>query len=130
MTPAELRTLMGWPAEVPEDLLARHIDSAERALRPRLAAEPPAEGADGRQDWVDAVLWRAAASVVPTIHTFALTGAAKVGRMEGSVEWRFLGPEEARSLAEDLEARSEAALGRLIEAADETPLSGAFLSGV
>ena len=130
MTPAELRTLMGWPAEVPDDLLARHIAEAERAQRARLPFEPPAEGADGRADWVSAVLWQAAASVVPTVHTFALTGAAKVGRLEGSVEWRFLGPEDVRSLQQDLEARAGAALRRLLGRDSEEPLSAIFLSGV
>lgn len=106
MTPERVRELTGWPTEVPDALLAAHLAQAARAVN---ALTPARSGAD----YEDAIAWEAAASSAPMLHTFALSGAGKVGRLEGTVEWRFLSPEEAAAFSDRCRAMRDAALARL-----------------
>lgn len=99
-----LRNLLGWPEEVPQRTLEAHLDSAERDLQRRTGQEAPTEAQ--ALDWEDALCWLAAASALPVLNTFALSGAAKVGRLEGSVEWKFLTPEEVNDLIQRYEQRA------------------------
>ncbi|TCS70763.1 hypothetical protein EDC61_11490 [Sulfuritortus calidifontis] len=106
MTPQRVRELTGWPLEVPDALLNAHLAAASRAVD---ALTPARSGAD----YEDAIAWEAAATSAPMLHTFALSGAGKVGRLEGTVEWRFLSPEEAAAFADRCRAMRNAALVRL-----------------
>ena len=115
MTPQYVRELLGWPQDVPDALLQRHLDLAERELLAKLSSAPD----PNTQDWWDAVALWAAASALPALHTFALQGAAKVARLESSVEWRFLAPDEWRALQEEYRRRAMEALSRLSSSEDE-----------
>ncbi len=106
MTPERVRKLTGWPPEVPDALLEAHLAAAGRAV----AALTPASAGS---DYEDAIAWEAAATAAPMLHTFALSGAGKVGRLEGTIEWRFLSPEEAAAFAERCRAMRDAALARV-----------------
>lgn len=106
MTPQRVRELTGWPEDVPEALLAAHTAAAARTVA---ALTPARAGAD----YEDAIAWEAAATSAPMLNTFALSGAAKVGRLEGGVEWRFLSPEEASAFADRCRQMRDAALSRL-----------------
>ena len=111
-TPATLRAYANLPAEVPEALLAVHLDSAVADLQRRVAilAPPPADQAI----WSEAVTVRALAAAFPWLNTFALDGAAKVGRLEGTVEFRFLTPEDVAARVAALNARFDELVGVLI----------------
>lgn len=106
MTPERVRELTGWPTDVPEPLLEAHCAAARRAVEAMTAARAGA-------DYEDAIAWEAARTAAPVLNTFALAGAAKVGRLEGGVEWRFLSPAEAQALAQRFAALRDAALARL-----------------
>ncbi len=102
-TTAALRAYANLPSEVPEALLATHLGYAEAELRRLLAvAAVPAEAV---ALWDEAVTVRALASLLPWLNTFALDGAAKVGRLEGAVEYRFLTPEDVAARVRDLMQR-------------------------
>lgn len=103
ISPAEVRGYANLPSEVPDALLATHISIAWRALVADTGREDAP--ADHVFDWGEAQIVRALASVFPWLNTFALEGAAKVGRMEGSVDFRFLDPT-------DVEARIDALMVR------------------
>lgn len=99
-----LRNLLGWPEEVSQTTLEAHLASAERDLQRRTGQAAPTEAQ--ALDWEQAVCWLAAASALPVLNTFALSGAAKVGRLEGSVEWKFLTPDEVLDLIRLYEQRA------------------------
>lgn len=111
ITPAEIRAYANLPGEVPEALLSKHLRVAERDLirATGIAAAP----ADLGEQWNEALIVRALASAFPWLNTFALDGAAKVGRLEGSVEYRFLNPDEVEARIEALTARYAALVVRL-----------------
>ncbi len=115
MTPERVRELTGWPLDVPDALIEAHLDLARREVAARV---PPALATHAEA--LDAVAWLAAASAAPLLHTFALSGAAKVGRLEGAVEWRFLSPAEAVGFAAHCRAQAQACLSRLLALAAET----------
>ncbi|MDW8399392.1 MAG: hypothetical protein RMK90_12615 [Acetobacteraceae bacterium] len=106
MTPERVRELTGWPQEVPQALLAAHCAAAKRAVD----ALTPARGGS---DYEEAIAWEAARTAAPMLHTFALSGSARVGRLEGGVEWRFLTPAEAQAYARRCAELRDAALARL-----------------
>lgn len=106
MTPQRVRELTGWPQDVPDALLDAHLAAASRAVD---ALTPARTGSD----YADAIAWEAAATSAPMLHTFALSGAGKVGRLEGTLEWRFLSPEEAAAFADRCRQMRDAALARL-----------------
>lgn len=113
--PAALRAYANLPSEVPDALLARHVGIGLRELQ-RLTglAAAPEGGADA---WEEAVTVRALASVFPWLNTFALDGAAKVARLEGTLEARFLD-------ASEVEARAEALMQRFAELLSEIAPDG------
>lgn len=102
-TPATLRAYANLPSEVPEALLETHLASAEADLKRGVAfdAAPVTHVAE----WQEAVTVRALASAMPWLNTFALDGAAKVGRLEGTVEFRFLTPDDVAARVAALNAR-------------------------
>lgn len=103
ITPAELRAYANLPSEVPEALLTAHIGIALRDLVAATGVEdaPAAKSSE----WAEALTVRALASVFPWLNTFALDGAAKVGRLEGAVEYRFLDAEDVAGRVTTLNAR-------------------------
>lgn len=111
ITPADIRTFANLPSEVPETLLAEHIRIAARDL-PRRTGRPTAP-AGQEEHWSEALTVRALASAFPWLNTFALEGAAKVGRLEGSVEYRFLTPEEVEARVDALMDRFDALVALL-----------------
>ncbi|WP_114649108.1 hypothetical protein [Pseudothauera hydrothermalis] len=115
MTPERVRELTGWPEDVPEALLLAHLDAARRRIDALTTARAGA-------DYDDAIAWEAARTAAPVLHTFALAGAAKVGRLEGGVEWRFLSPSELEGYARRLAEMRDACLARL-------PAASSALSG-
>ena len=98
-----MRGYANLPVEVPDSLLATHIAIAWRTL----VADTGYQDAPSDQslEWAEAQTVGALASAIPWLNTFALSGAAKIGRLEGAVEYRFLDPE-------DVAARVASLLGR------------------
>ena len=127
VTPASIRAFAALPDEVPDTLLGEHLATATRDLSRQTGLQEP--GAGQELDWAEALTVRALASTFPWLNTFALSGAAKVGRLEGSVEYRFLTPDEVAERVDDLMRRFEELVGRLSPADPETP-GHAALGGV
>lgn len=111
ITPQAVRDYANLPSEVPEPLLTKHIKIAERDL---VRATGVAGASDNQLDeWEEALIVRSLASVFPWLHTFALSGAAKVGKLEGSVEYRFLDADEADAAVTRLNARFSELVSKL-----------------
>lgn len=110
MTPERVRELTGWPEDVPEALLLAHLAAAKRAIDGQTTSRAGA-------DYEEAICWEAARTVCPLLNTFALSGAAKVGRLEGGIEWRFLAPHEVEGLARQFARLRDQCLARLAPAA-------------
>ncbi len=120
ITPDEIRAYANLPQEVPEALLSRHIEIARRDLARAAGITAAPAGLD--EQWAEALTVRALASAFPWLNTFALDGAAKVGRLEGSVEYRFLDAEEVEEKVKSLNARFEELVSALTPAdPGETP---------
>ena len=113
--PQDVRDFANLPSEVPNDLLVRHIDIASRDLMRRTGIARPADTLRPElvADWRDALTALALASVFPWLNSFALSGAAKVGRLEGSVEYRFLDPDDVDAVIERLEALASGLIARI-----------------
>ena len=102
-TPATLRAYANLPSEVPETLLETHLAGAMADLMRWVAVDLAPVPAPA--EWDEAVTVRALASALPWLNTFALDGAAKVGRLEGTVEFRFLTPDDVAARVAALNAR-------------------------
>lgn len=103
ITPNDIRTFANLPSEVPEALLSEHIEVALRDLADATGVDVAPPGL--AKQWTEALTVRALASAFPWLNTFALDGAAKVGRLEGSVEYRFLDADEVEGRVKILNAR-------------------------
>lgn len=115
VAPADIRAYANLPSEVPEAFLASHVEIGGRELARASgleAAPDPAAAA-----WREAHIVRALASALPFLNTFALSGAAKVGRLEGAIEARFLDAQEVGKLVDRLMRRFGELLGEIGEAA-------------
>ncbi len=129
MTPDEIRDYANLPQEVPEALLSRHIEIARRDLARATGIDAAPDGLD--EQWTEALTVRALASAFPWLNTFALNGAAKVGRLEGSVEYRFLDADEVEEKVKNLNARFEELVSVLTPAdPGETPPDEANLGSL
>ncbi len=129
MTPDEIRDYANLPQEVPEALLSRHIEIARRDLARATGIDAAPDGLD--EQWAEALTVRALASAFPWLNTFALNGAAKVGRLEGSVEYRFLDADEVEEKVKNLNARFEELVSVLTPAdPGETPPDEANLGSL
>lgn len=120
ITPQDVRAYANLPSEVPEALIQKHIEITDRDLSDAtgLAVAPETL----TQEWAEAHTVRALASVYPWLNTFALDGAAKVGRLEGSVEYRFLDHEEVEERIDRLNARFRELVAKIKPTdAPETP---------
>lgn len=122
LTPQHIRDYANLPTQVPDALLQRHIDIALRDLVRLTGRETMPDGQ--AEQWLEAASVRALASVFPWLNTFALEGAAKVGRLEGAVEYRFLGPDEVDERIRRLDQRFEALIS-LLQAPTENEQSSA-----
>lgn len=118
VTPETIREYAGLPSEVPSELLDKHIGIATRDLTRDTGVTAPPDGTE--EDWTEALTVRALASVYPWLNSFALSGAAKVGKLEGSVEYRFLDVDETEARVKALNARFDELVGVIKPAADET----------
>ncbi len=103
ITTAAIRAYANLPSEVPDALLSEHMDIAVRDVGRATGLEAAPSGLI--ETWEEAITVRALASVFPWLHTFALDGVAKAGRLEGAVDFRFLDPDEAQQRIDDLNAR-------------------------
>lgn len=92
------------PSQVPQQTLDEHREAAQRDVD-ALAGGAVVENDSRYPAYREAIIVKALASSLPFIHTFYLQGAAKVGRLEGTVEARFLDPEEVQALQDQLEDR-------------------------
>lgn len=129
VTPADVRLFANLPTEVPEDVLTRHIGIATRDLIRAAGVTDAPAGLE--ETWTEAIITRALESVFPWLNTFALDGASKVGRLEGSVEYRFLDSDDVDAKCDKLAARFEELVSVLTapeEAEDET--AQAHMDGV
>lgn len=120
VTPEVIRAYANLPTEVPEALLTKHIQIATRDLERATGVSVAPEGLD--ETWGEALTIRALASAFPWLNTFALNGAAKVGRLEGSVEFRFQTAEEVDEKVDALNSRFAELVALLTpDSPDETP---------
>jgi hypothetical protein len=121
VTPAEIRAYANLPSEVPEALLSKHIEVAKRDLVKACGVADAPKGHE--QEWIEALTVRALASAFPWLNTFALDGAAKVGRLEGSVGYRFLDADDVEAKCENLNNRFDELVAKMPrdETDDETP---------
>lgn len=125
ITPAEIRVYANLPPEVPQDLLTRHIEIATRDLAAATGVIIAPDGLEA--EWNEALTVGALASAFPWLNTFALDGAAKVGRLEGSVEYRFLDADEVEERVKTLNARFDELVAMLKPAnPPETPPDESF----
>jgi hypothetical protein len=124
---ATLRAYANLPSEVPDALLQVHLDNAQADLLRMVAI--PALPVPAPLEWSEAVVVRALASVFPWLNTFALDGAAKVGRLEGSVEFRFLTPDDVEARIGKLNARFEVLLRALRTALNSDPSASVITDG-
>lgn len=120
VTPADIRAYANLPAEVPEALFLKHIEIAMRDLVKASGVTVAPEGHE--EEWSEALTVRALASAYPWLNTFALDGAAKVGRLEGSIEYRFLDAEEVEKKVDKLNTRFDELVAQMPkpDADDET----------
>lgn len=116
ITPDDIRAYANLPPEVPEALLSKHIQIALRDLVKATGVD--AAPADFEAEWAEAQTVCALASAFPWLNTFALEGAAKVGRLEGSVEFRFLDAEEVEEKVSNLNARFDELVSQLTPETD------------
>ncbi len=129
ITPADIRVFANLPQEVPEALLTRHIEIAQRDLARATGIDAAPLGLD--EQWAEALTLRALASAFPWLNTFALDGAAKVGRLEGSVDYRFLAPDEVEAKIKSLNTRFEELVSLLTPTdPSETPPDEASLGSL
>lgn len=126
ITPGMVRAYANLAAEVPDALVSSHIGIAERDLTRCTGLSVPAAGQEA--DWAEALTVRALASVYPWLNTFALNGAAKVGRLEGTVEFRFLDPDDVAARVDTLMARF-ADLVALLTPDDDPDAPGSVIAG-
>lgn len=131
ITPQDVRDFANLPSEVPDALLTKHIATAVRELSQRVGSDAPADGSEGdwaEADWKEALTVAALASVFPWLHTFSLSGAAKVGRLEGAVEYRFMDADDVDAAVERLTARFNTLAARIKSALakDEDNKSAGF----
>jgi hypothetical protein len=101
--PNDIRAFANLPIEVPEALLSKHIGIATRDLTRATGLDAAPQ--DKAEIWGEALTVCALASVFPWLNTFALDGAAKVGRLEGSVDYRFLDAEDVEEKVSKLQSR-------------------------
>ncbi|MFV0410238.1 MAG: hypothetical protein ACK5LJ_11255 [Paracoccus sp. (in: a-proteobacteria)] len=127
ITPDEIRAYANLPQEVPETLLSKHIGIATRDLVRATGIDVAPVGLD--EQWAEALTVRALASAFPWLNTFALDGAAKVGRLEGSVEYRFLTADEVEEKLKNLNARFEELVAALVPP-DEAPPEGVSFGSI
>ncbi len=129
ITPDEIRAYANLPQEVPETLFSKHIEIAQRDLARATGIDAAPDGLD--EQWAEALTVCALASAFPWLNTFALDGAAKVGRLEGSVEYRFLDADEVEEKVKNLNARFEELVSVLTPAdPGETPPDEASLGSL
>lgn len=116
ITPEDIRAFANLPSEVPEALLSKHIEIAMRDLVKATGIDAAPAGFEA--EWAEAQTVCALASAFPWLNTFALDGAAKVGRLEGSVEFRFLDAEEVEEKVNNLKSRFYELVAQLIPEGD------------
>jgi hypothetical protein len=122
IVPQDVRDYANLPSEVPEALLDKHIGIALREVARRTGLTQAPSGQD--DNWSEAHTVYALASAFPWLNTFALDGAAKVGRLEGEVEARFLDADETQERIDRLLDRFDALVATLLsDDADETGVS-------
>lgn len=114
ITPGQVRTYANLPSEVPEALILEHIGIATRDLISSTGEVAAPEGM--AETWAEALTVRALASVFPWLHTFALSGAAKVGRLEGSIEYQFLDPDDIEAALTRLNTRYDELVAQIAPA--------------
>ena len=110
----DLMDFANLPREVPEAVLARHAALGMRRLGRETGLEAAPEGLEDL--WQEAAICAALASVYPWLNTFALDGAAKVGRLESAVDARFLDAEDTDARVENLERRFADLVAHIIAA--------------
>ena len=112
VTAEAIRSYANLPKEVPAALLARRLDAARRDPAGATGLEAALEGAG--ELWDEALTVRALAGAFPWLNTFALDGAARVGRLEGSLEARFLDAQEVEARIAALNARFDVLVGQIL----------------
>ncbi len=127
ITPADIRAYANLPSEVPEALLSKHTTIALRDLQRATGVMEPAS--DQVEDWKEALTVGALASVFSWLNTFALDGAAKVGRLEGSVEYRFLDAEDVEARITALNERFNTLVARITTDEPDTDDTGIVNAG-
>lgn len=121
----EVRAYANLPCEVPDALLTLHLAIAGRDLRLATGiAAPNTQLIDPLTSlplpcavhWTEAHIVKTIHSVLPYLHTFVLSGAAKAARLIGadnSVEFRFHTTDEVAAMQDKLESRFQELVARI-----------------
>ena len=130
VTAQDLRDFANLPSDVPESLLVKHAEIGLQELKQATGMDAAPEGLE--EIWRLAATYAALASVFPWLNTFALDGAAKVGRLEGAVDARFLDSEDTQARVKMLRDRFASLTDYLIASQndEEEPGGSASLGGL
>ena len=130
ISPQDVRQYANLPDEVPDPLLQKHIDLGFADLCAKTGRNTSPDGLEAI--WDEAATIRALASVFPWLNTFALDGAAKVGRLEGAVNYKFLDATEVDERVKNLMGRFKELVAQIAPQEDgtETHISGMTLAAI
>lgn len=103
ITPQNVRDFANLPSDVPNALLNAHIEIAGRDLARATGVMAAPVGLEN--EWSEALIARALASVFPWLNTFAMDGAAKVARLAENMEYRFLDTDDVAAKVNGLNDR-------------------------
>ena len=102
---SDIKVYANLPTAVPDGLLTKHLKTAEGDLKRRTGLDTAL--IKHQAEWDEALTVKTLAAAYPWLNTFSLDGAAKVGRLEGTVEARFLDADETAERVELLNKRYE-----------------------
>ncbi len=88
--PDKLRIFFNLPSEIPGDFLTRHIEAACRQIRRDTGLLSAEHEVMQTEEWIEAELCRAYASVLPHLHTFTMQGASKAQGLAAQLDARFM----------------------------------------
>lgn len=103
-TPADVKQYANLADEVPDNVLQEHINHAMRKVYADTGTQSTADNAD---DYSLAVTLATLITVYPWLNSFYLDGAARAGRLEGTLDSRFMSPDEVDAHIERLQQQYE-----------------------
>lgn len=106
ITAEDVRAYANFPSDVPSGFLENHVRFAIARLEDEYASFNLFDEKVKKQAAIIATL----ISAYPWLNTFALDGAAKVGRLEGSISYKFSSQDDVDIAVERLERQLKSLL--------------------